>query len=276
MNKDKVSFAIKVTNWCNLKCAHCCENSGSRVAPNIMPLDKVERYVNEFNAMPVPRWQHLVFTGGEAMAPYFMRKNTYIPQCLDIAGRAKMFPFVKTNGMWGANETMRHTILQDCARAAEKNGRMVSLDISIDEFHKNVPEVASIILDIVGSRYLADCVRVSISGLNTEKSRDQLNYLIAFLKARGVEFFPTQDCIIMAKGVIGTKVICDFNTNIASMGRAASNKLGDAKPDGHPDVMGHCLQIDNDDIATLNYFHKTPVNGRTVYDVTRELLLRTR
>lgn len=40
-------------------------------------------------------------------------------------------------------------------------------------------------------------------------------------------------------------------------------------------LMG-CLQIDNNDVATLNYKHVAPVNGRTVYDVARELLAKTR
>lgn len=47
-----------------MKCVHCSECSGPHVAPNIMPLDKVEQYIGEFCAMPLPKWEYMVFTGG--------------------------------------------------------------------------------------------------------------------------------------------------------------------------------------------------------------------
>ena len=277
MKHDKISFAIKVTNWCNLKCAHCCENSGPRVMPNLMPVAKVEKYIGEFKAMPLSKWNHLVFTGGEAMAPYFLHNNEYMPRCLSIAGNAGMYPFVKTNGTWGADEALRHRILQDCANVAEKNGKMTSLDISVDEFHKNVPAVAQIIVDIASSDYLARRVRVSICGLDTIKSHAQFNYLIAYLKSRNVHVFPCEHDFIAALGTVGTRVLFDFSTPVARMGRAKTKGMGETIPDGATDsVLGNCLQIDNDDIATLNYYHKTPVNGRPVFDVARELLLKVR
>ena len=110
-NQDKISFAIKNTNWCNLNCAHCCECSGPNVVPNFMPLDKVERYIGEFCAMPLPKWEYMVFTGGEAMAPYLLKRYEYMPQCLEFAGRAGFAPFVKTNGVWGADGWLRRRIL---------------------------------------------------------------------------------------------------------------------------------------------------------------------
>lgn len=276
MKNQKISFAIKNTNWCNLNCAHCCECSGPNVVPNFMPLDKVEQYIGEFCAMPLPRWEYMVFTGGEAMAPYLLKRYEYMPQCLEFAGRAGLAPFIKTNGVWGADGWLRRRILNDCADAAIKNNKMTSLDVSIDEFHNNVPAVARIIQEIVSSEHLARCVRMSISGLDTLKSHAQFNYLIAYLKAHNIHVFPSGNTFIAALGTVGTKVLFDFGTPVAQMGRAASNKLGEVKPDGHPDVMGHCLQIDNDDVATLNYFHKTPVNGRPVFDVVKELLLKVR
>ncbi|MBE6456458.1 MAG: radical SAM protein [Alphaproteobacteria bacterium] len=276
-NHNKISFAIKNTNWCNLKCAHCSECSGPHVAPNIMPLDKVEQYIGEFCAMPLPKWEYMVFTGGETMAPYFMKQYEYIPQCLEIAGRAGLAPFIKTNGVWGTDDALRRRILNDCANAAIKNNTMTSMDVSIDEFHNTVPAVARIIQEIVSSEHLARCVRVSISGLDTLKSHAQFNYLIAYLKAHNIHVFPSGNTFIAARETIGTKILFDFGTPVSQMGRAKQNNIGEVRPDGSSDaVWGNCLQIDNEDVATLNYFHKTPVNGRTVYDVTQELLLRTR
>ncbi|MBP3545204.1 MAG: hypothetical protein J6J82_02755, partial [Alphaproteobacteria bacterium] len=129
---NKISFAIKNTNWCNLRCAHCCENSGPNVAPDIMPLKYVEKYIAGFNDMPLPKWEHMVFTGGEAMAPYFHKRTEYIPQCLEIAASYGMVPFVKTNGVWGMNEELRHRILRDFANVAYRQDKMMSMDISVD------------------------------------------------------------------------------------------------------------------------------------------------
>lgn len=276
-NQDKISFAIKNTNWCNLNCAHCCECSGPNVVPNFMPLDKVEQYIGEFCAMPLPKWEYMVFTGGEAMAPYLLKRYEYMPQCLEFAGRAGLAPFVKTNGVWGADGWLRRRILNDCADAAIKNNKMTSLDVSIDEFHNNVPAVARIIQEIVSSEHLARCVRVSISGLDTLKSHAQFSYLIAYLKAHNIHVFPSGDTFIVASGTIGYKILFDFGTPVAQMGRAKQNGIGETQPDGSSDaVWGNCLQIDNDDVATLNYYYKTPVNGRPVFDVAKELLLKVR
>lgn len=276
-NQDKISLAIKNTNWCNLNCAHCCECSGPNVVPNFMPLDKIEQYIGEFCAMPLPKWEYMVFTGGEAMAPYLLKRYEYMPQCLEFAGRAGLAPFIKTNGVWGADGWLRRRILNDCADAAIKNNKMTSLDVSIDEFHNNVPAVARIIQEIVSSEHLARCVRMSISGLDTLKSHAQFSYLIAYLKAHNIHVFPSGNTFIAALGTVGTKVLFDFGTPVAQMGRAKQNGIGETQPDGSSDaVWGNCLQIDNDDVATLNYYYKTPVNGRPVFDVAKELLLKVR
>lgn len=277
MKNQKISFAIKNTNWCNLNCTHCCECSGPNVVPNFMPLDKVEQYIGEFCAMPLPKWEYMVFTGGEAMAPYLLKRYEYMPQCLEFAGRAGLAPFIKTNGVWGADGWLRRRILNDCADAAIKNNKMTSLDVSIDEFHNNVPAVARIIQEIVSSEHLARCVRMSISGLDTLKSHAQFSYLIAYLKAHNIHVFPSGNTFIAALGTVGTKVLFDFGTPVAQMGRAKQNGIGETQPDGSSDVVwGNCLQIDNDDVATLNYYYKTLVNGRPVFDVAKELLLKVR
>ena len=245
--------------------------------PNFMPLDKVERYIGEFCAMPLPKWEYMVFTGGEAMAPYLLKRYEYMPQCLEFAGRAGFAPFVKTNGVWGADGWLRRRILNDCADAAIKNNKMTSLDVSIDEFHNNVPAVARIIQEIVSSEHLARCVRISISGLDTLKSHAQFSYLIAYLKAHNMHIFPSGNTVIVASGPIGSKILFDFGTPVAQMGRAKQNGIGETQPDGSSDaVWGNCLQIDNDDVATMNYYYKTPVNGRPVFDVVKELMLKVR
>jgi len=278
MKDTKISFAIKNTNWCNLKCAHCSECSAPDIAPNIMPLHRVEKYIGEFNAMPIPRWKYMVFTGGEAMAPYFHNMPEYIPTCLDVAASYRMAPFVKTNGLWGADDNMRWKILHDFARVAYRREILMSMDISVDEFHNNLTAVNKIINDVVRSDYLAPAVRLSLVGLNTHKSRLQFSQLLNGLYAAGLYVRP--DVCMVKLGVPGVrdvKVFHDFFTNVSNVGRAKENNLGKYVPDGQPDIItGHCMQIDNNDIATLNYKYKTPVAGRPIYDVAKELLLKVR
>jgi hypothetical protein len=276
---DKISFALKNTNWCNLKCAHCSERSGPDVAPNIMPLDKVEKYIAEFNAMPMPKWEYMVFTGGETMAHYFHNQVEYMSRCLDIAAQHKMAPFVKTNGVWGGNDAMRARILRDFAAAAYRNNILMSMDISVDAFHNNINSVFKILNDVVRSDCLAPAVRLSLCGFNDMKSHVAFMSVINALCASGlaVETPHNGMFVLSVPGVRGMDVYYDLWTNISNVGRAADNKLGCFVPDGRPDMsMGHCLQIDNNDVATLNYKHATPVNGRPVYDVARELLLKVR
>lgn len=276
---EKISFALKNTNWCNLKCAHCSERSGPDVAPNIMPLDKVEKYIAEFNAMPMPKWEYMVFTGGETMAPYFHNQIEYMPRCLDIAAQHKMAPFVKTNGVWGGNDAMRGRILRDFAAAAYRNNILMSMDISVDTFHNNINSVFKILNDVVRSDYLAPAIRISLCGFNDMKSRVAFMSVINALRANGlVAETPHNGVFVLSvPGVRGMDVYYDLWTNVSNVGRAADNNLGKYVPSGQPDgAMGHCLQIDNNDVATLNYKHAAPVNGRTVYDVARELLAKTR
>ncbi len=278
-NRDKISLAIKNTNWCNLSCAHCSECSGPDVAPNIMPLSKVERYIGEFNAMPLPKWDYVVFTGGETMAPYFHNQMGYIPRCLDVAAQHKMVPFVKTNGLWGVNESLRNRILRDFAAAAYRNNMLMSMDVSVDAFHYNTRAVFNILNDVVRSDYLAPAVRISLCGLNDNKSRIVFANLIDSLRANGltVEVRKDGSFVVGVPHVRGVYVYYDLWTNIGSVGRAAENNLGTFEPDGRPDMAtGHCFQIDNYGIAKLNYKYSSPVNGRPMFDVVSELLAKTR
>ena len=276
---NKISFAIKNTNWCNLKCAHCCECSGPNITPNIMPLSNVEKYIGEFNAMPLPKWEHMVFTGGETMAPYFHNQMEYIPRCLDIAAQHKMIPSVKTNGTWGTDEEMRNRILRDFANAAYRNNTLMSMDISVDNFHNNSTAVVNILNDVIRSDYLSYAIRISLAGFNNTKSRTAFVNLIHALRAKGliINFNQDLEFIIAVPDVRAMKIFYDFNIAISNIGRAADNNLGNYVPDGRTNILdGNCLQIDNNDIAKLNYKHSTAVNGRSLFDVTKELLAKVR
>lgn len=276
---NKISFAIKNTNWCNLCCAHCCENSGPNITPDIMPLRYVEKYIAEFNNMPLPKWEYMVFTGGETMAPYFHNQVEYIPRCLDIAAQHKMAPFVKTNGVWGGNDVMRSRILRDFANAAYRNNILMSMDISVDAFHNNIQPVFKILNDVVRSDFLAPAIRISLCGLNDTKSYATFMHLIDELHASGLDInINDNDSFVMwVPHVRGVSVYYDFRVHINKIGRAAKNNLGQVVPSGHPHITdGHCLEIDNKHNAILNYKYSTPVNNRPMFDVVKELMTNIR
>ncbi len=267
---NKISFALKITNWCNLNCAHCCERSGQDVAPNLMSIDTVRKYLSQFRDLDVPKFEHMVFTGGEAMAPYFHKNYDYIPKCIDATFENAFVPFIKTNGIWGARSGLRTFILNDLANAAHKNQKLVSIDMSVDEFRNNTIHVANIIEDVVKNPYYAPAIRISLVGLNTRASKSKFVELVGQLCARGLRY-EVLDRMTMA--INGVPVFYDFNTPVARMGRAVDNQVGHSVIDGMPDENGHCcFQIDNADTAILNYKWHTPVSGRGVNVVLPELV----
>ncbi|MBE6458057.1 MAG: hypothetical protein E7011_04620 [Alphaproteobacteria bacterium] len=278
MSCEKVSFSIKNTNWCNLKCAHCCECSGPNMAPNIMPLGKVEKYIVEFNAMPCTKSEYMVFTGGETLAPYYHNQTQYIPTCLDIAVHNNMVPVVKTNAMWGNDDKMRQLILGDFAKTAYKHKKLMTIEMSVDEFHNNLNGVANVIRDVSASDYLSPAIRLSMVGLNTPKQMMVFAELLMQLCNRGLLVAETNDntLLIEVPGKLMFPVFCDTNSKIASAGRAQENNLGVYKLDGRPDDTGHCLMVDNNDMAVLNNVFRSKINGQPLTQVVNNLMQNIR
>lgn len=278
MNSDKIGFAIKNTNWCNLNCVHCCECSGPNVVPNIMPLNKVEKYITDFNAVKYPKWEYVVFTGGEAMAPYFHNQNTYIPSCLDIATSCNMVPVVKTNATWGTDDRMRKRILNDFAGMAYKHQKLMSLEMSIDEFHDNMNGIVNIISDVVRSTYLAPAVRLALVGLNTVESYIRFLQLVDKMNGQGLfTVINNGELDITIPNLHQVKVFFDLWAMIANVGRAKKNNLGVYKPTGKPEMFtGHCLQIDNHDVAILNNVHREKIQNENLSQIITKLIARTK
>lgn len=273
MSKDKLNLALKITNWCNMRCAHCCDRCGPDNPRHLMPVDSVSGYIKQFQNLENPRWEHLVFTGGETMAPYYFGEFDYVPKCLDAAYRAGMAPFFKTNGMWGANSKLRGRILADLSDKAYQYKKLNSIDISVDEFHDNITPVATIIADIMHNPHLMHAIRISLVGLDTQRSRSKFIELIGQVCARRVQFKPIDRMTMqMGTGDLMANVYYGFDTPVTNAGRAADNKLGMIENTGMPDSeTGSCLQIDDNDIATLNYKWREPVGGRNLNLVTANL-----
>ena len=272
---SKLSIALKITNWCNMNCAHCCARSSYDHPLNMMPLSNAESYVQEFkNLHVVPKWDYVCLTGGEPMGPYFYNSKEYIRNILGIIYDSGLKPVIKTNAAWGKNYLLRAQILKDIADMAYRGGKSMLLDFSIDEFHNNLPETANIMTDILDSKYLNPAIMMELVGFKTRASSILLEKLKNLLKDRGIhmESINKDECAAFS-GNIGAKIFLDFNSTVIAMGRAIDNVISDkaASGESHP-IFGNCLQIDEENIATLNYKYMATVKNGDLQPVVMNLL----
>ena len=272
------SLHLKITNWCNLNCAHCCECSNSAQPLNLLSLEKIEKYLHEIISMPIKPNELISIGGGEVMAPYMHNTPEYIPNLLDIVYKYEFVPTLKTNGTWGEQNKKRTKILSDIAKCAYKSGKLVTLDISVDEFHNNTDGVAKIIRNVVNEYYLCYAIRICLVGFNTPQSAKALLRLKQELLKNGfhIEITPPfGDWIISAPNGNTTVIYNSFTSGIFDIGRAKKNK--NYTTTGNRNNTGtDCLQIDNNDIATYNYGYCEPVQNRNIYEVLCSLKHRSK
>ncbi len=274
MQNYKFNLALKITNWCNLNCAHCCEHSGCNNPQKLMPIDKITHYMTEFQKLPYDKYEHLVFTGGEVMSPYYHGDYAYIPQCLDIAYRNGYVPFLKTNAVWGGDDILRNRVLNDVVKMAYKHQTLASFDISLDEFHNNFDEVSTLVRNILSQAEVANAIRISLVGLNTTKSKFRLAKLFNELRKHDMNPHVIDYMTIAVNtGQNWVQIYYDYDASIHREGRAADNKIGTQVSDGTPDAQGTCcLVLDNNDNAILNYKWHEPISGRPLNKVVSSLV----
>ena len=275
MNKDLV-LNFKITNWCNLNCAHCCERSGANEAPNFISLEKMEKYFAESRKMSIRPNELVTFGGGESMAPYLHGDMKYIPSVLNVAYVYGYVPTFKTNGTWGDNDFLRKRILSDIAVCAYRGGKLVTLDISVDEFHHNHDGIVKIIRDVLCNPDLCYAIRICLVGFDTLGSQLASMKLQNMLQKSGFKIQKTDkltfnDWIVFAPNSNdGVYIVNDFTANVYSLGRAKDNNIYTAL--GNPkDARRNCLQIDNKDTAILNYVYREPINNRPLNEVLNSL-----
>lgn len=275
--RNDFGLSFKITNWCNLNCAHCCECSNSAEKPKFLPLEKMEKYLYESRHMPIQFHELLTIGGGEALAPYMHNNFDYIPTALNMIHKYNYIPTIKTNGTWGVDGIMREKILYDLAGAAYKSGKLVTLDMSVDEFHTNLSGVTNIIYDILSNMQICMAIRVCLVGFNTQKSTNVHNLLKRRLMAKGIEIrtLPNGDWAAFGPDTsCGVLIINSFDTPIYNQGRARENKVytSIASPNGDGSV--NCLQLDNKDMAIYNYIYHEPVKHRPLSKVFDVLINR--
>lgn len=273
MNKELV-ISLKITNWCNLHCAHCCERSDSKQPLKFMPLAKMDNYLSQSTKMFLHPDQLITIGGGEAMAPYMTGNTKYIPSALELVYSYGYIPTIKTNGTWGNNDKLRTTILSDISSCAYKYSKLVTLDISVDEFHNNHDGVIKIIYDTLTNQKFCFAIRICLVGFNTEKSAIAQQTLKQKLIQRGISVHQTdrRDWIIELPNGDGVYMYNDFNAPIFNQGRASDNKVFTSTSNPNGTDGFDCLQIDNNDYAIYNYIHREQINNRNLNEVLYSLM----
>ena len=273
--RPELVISFKITNWCNLNCAHCCECSNCHEKTNFMPLVKMDNYLAESRTFPFRPNELVCIGGGEAMAPYMHKNPGYIPDALDLIYSYRYVPTIKTNGTWGTDDNLRKQILSDISAKAYQYDKLVTLDISVDEFHNNTNSVVKIIRDIMLSSELAYAIRFCLVGFDTPASIKALDKVQQELQKIGFKISKTlaNDWIIEdAGGNLGLYVCNDFGSKIYNLGRAKQTKVYNSEYDSWLANRVDCLQIDNQDNAILNYLYREKINNRNLNAVYCSLL----
>ncbi len=272
---EKISLALKITNWCNLNCCHCCERSGPTIAPNMMTPGDIARYVAQYRDIKMPKFDLMVVTGGETMAPYYHNDFDYMPACLHAIYSGGMIPVLKTNGVWGHDEKLAQRILNDIAQVAYVYGRVVTLDMSLDEFHDNGDAVASIINQVFYSLYIMSAVRICLTGFH-QSFTECVSRLIGKLTQYNIYVcsMNSEEMVLLDKSRRGMQVFLSGDAGVHKIGRAADNGLGRAMPSGCAENNAHCIMVDNQGIAQLNDKYRAALNNRPLAEVVHELFGR--
>lgn len=273
-----IGAAFKITNWCNLCCAHCCECSGPKNPLNLMPLDKMEKYINELSTLPMGMLlETITISGGEGMAPYLFGQSDYIPTALKLIFDTGKIPTIKTNGLWAKNDDMRTSVLDSVSKAASDAHGVVAMDISVDEFHDNILPVANLVSGLLSKDYYKFTILPGLSGFSTKASAYALEQLKNELEKRGLSVV---DCENDTEWVVCDEKSCNitvirkvYDAQIFRWGRAIDNNVWTYNPDGVDLSLAsiQCLQIDNDDNATLNNKFTSKIEERKLLDVLLEL-----
>ena len=244
-----------------------------------MPLEKLDKYLAESRTLPIIPNELVCITGGETLAPYMYEEPDYIPNALDLIYSYKYVPTIKTNGAWGNDGKFRQKILSDIGAKAYKYGKLITLDISVDEFHDNYSGVARIIQDVLLSSRLSFAIRFCLVGFNTPASLVALNRVQSELQKSGFVVKKTiaNDWMIEAPNAsYGVYVYNDFSSKIYNLGRAKQTNVYNDEYSPYLIHESDCFQIDNEDNAILNYFSREQINNRPLSEVFRSLMWQQR
>jgi len=268
-----LTLSLKITNWCDLNCAHCCECSGRNNPTNFMPPTKAEDYIGEFQEIPFNLSKYYTIGGGEGLAPYQFDDYDYIPQVLSCIYKVDGVPTVKTNGVWGEKCNLRSGILKSLANSAYIGNKLLTLDISVDEFHNNLNGVANIITDVVQSDYLLPAIRISLLGFKTPGTQNTMAQLRSKLEDRNVSWDNISNGdigVYRSGGSVGMRMIVLDDNEIFNLGRAKQNNISTTTNQPTTSYV-NCIQVDNNNLAVLNNLYFEQIAGRPLPRVFESL-----
>lgn len=270
MNK-MLALEFKITDWCNLACPHCPENSCMKNPPAFMSLEKIEKYVDEFQELPFNTSKNVAVGGGEGMAPYLFGNEDYIPTVIGVLNKFDKNVTVKTNASWGNTYKYRNPILKSLAKCAYFNNSLITLRMPVDEFHNNISGVSNIIADIVFSDYLLAALRVEITGFDTIGSVVARARLESDLGDKEIKMIDSRndDLVAYNESGSGIHIRTDYVSGVPRLGRAVANHLYTSDETGGGFV--NKLKIDNADNAILNNTVRAKIGDRPLMDVVQGL-----
>ncbi len=270
MNKI-LALEFKITDWCNLACTHCPEDSCTKNPPVFMPLEKIEKYMDEFQELPFNTSKKVAVGGGEGMAPYLFGYEDYIPCVTGVLHKFDKNVSLKTNALWGNTYKYRNPILKSLAKCAYFNNNLITLRMPVDEFHNNISGVSNIIADIVFSDYLLAALRVEIAGFDTIGSVVARARLESDLGDKEIKMMDSRndDLVAYNESGAGIHIRTDYVSGVPRLGRAVANHLYTSDEIGGGFV--NKLKIDNADNAILNNVVRAKIGDRPLMDVVQGL-----
>lgn len=260
---QKFKLVLKITNWCNLQCEHCIENSGPNQPYKLMPVEQIKKYIKEYKNIG----NRITFTGGEPFASYIQERAEYIPAIAKICVAHKISPVFDTNGTWAENMYVGGIMMTNLSKIAQKRGRKIFLDIYVDKHRNEYQGVENICKLIARHQHLRDNIRLSFYGdsYHAHKIRLYSPYLLVdnedeFLVQMSDSGHPAE---------METKARVPFVETKRKRQEYASD---DTNITDGQDV----LIITNDNQAILNRKYTTTVDDKTLGQIYNELVQKKR
>ena len=144
LQQSRYAMVFKTTNWCWNNCAHCCENSGSKMPKTFIPEFVITGYIDD--ALQDEKFgREIVFTGGEIMSAYKFAGEDYVPNILNHALKSGCGVDIKTNAGWVKSPLAKQVYAdiesifrgRSTGKDGLKRGIKFQMSLSLDSFHRD-------------------------------------------------------------------------------------------------------------------------------------------
>ncbi|MDE5615808.1 MAG: hypothetical protein K2I81_03180 [Alphaproteobacteria bacterium] len=132
-------LVFKTTNYCDLQCPHCCENSGPHNPRTFIPTDIIFNYLKQAKADSAFS-NNVVFTGGEITSAYRVGMTDYVPALLNKSLDLGIGTDIKTNAAWIRGELAPRILSDLNTISVNHKPYALHLSLSLDRYHKDALE----------------------------------------------------------------------------------------------------------------------------------------